>query len=189
MSRIIPLVIVLVVTQFIEGMEQESQHVSYENIERESYLSLSRSLKFQSDSFSIKTNDSNLSSKKECHEDGRMQINQVHKEPYCFIGKIYLSFPHKKCTGSGVLIGPRHILTAGHNIFDKDRSVWVDNVRVCLPFFESEGVSVFTFASWVDDWDPRFDTALIVMKENVVHKNWCTLLYVPDDELKKQLSS
>lgn len=46
--------------------------------------------------------------------------------------RLKVSFPNAEGTGSGVLIGERHVLTAGHNVFAREHGGWAYTVE-CIP--------------------------------------------------------
>ncbi|MBL8676124.1 MAG: hypothetical protein JNJ47_01680 [Alphaproteobacteria bacterium] len=51
-------------------------------------------------------------------KDGRVRVMNPSELPYRFHGHMIIKFSNgKEYVGSGTLVGPHHILTAGHNIF------------------------------------------------------------------------
>lgn len=54
--------------------------------------------------------------------DGRTPITSTKELPYRFHGHMIMTFANgKSYTASGTLVGPHHVLTAGHNLFSHKR--------------------------------------------------------------------
>ncbi len=54
--------------------------------------------------------------------NGRREIGNTQTTPAKYVGKLVIVWPNgKQSVGSGVLIGPHHVLTAGHAIYNYSR--------------------------------------------------------------------
>ncbi|MBL0942610.1 MAG: hypothetical protein IBJ00_07815, partial [Alphaproteobacteria bacterium] len=68
----------------------------------------------------------------------KLKYKKVINSPYKFSGNLLMTFPGIpndqanspiRCTGSGVLIGPNHILTAAHNLYDHTKGGWAQEIK------------------------------------------------------------
>ncbi|AIK96311.1 NB-ARC domain-containing protein [Candidatus Odyssella acanthamoebae] len=61
----------------------------------------------------------------------RSQVKTPFKWPYCVHGHLMMKFNNETSVGSGILVGPNHVLTAGHNIYSykySEKSRWATEV-------------------------------------------------------------
>ena len=79
-----------------------------------------------------------MGAQKDVHQEGkdrRERIKDVKGWPHRLHVSLSLIFD-KDSVGTGTLIGPCHILTAGHNVYNKGRS-WVRSIKVNLGLDEN----------------------------------------------------
>lgn len=137
--------------------------------------------------------------------DRRKTIRDTKKWPYCINAKLRIKFPFSTNSfgGSGVLIGPHHILTAGHNVYSnkkfhnkrqiKEEERWATNISVNLglhmdetPFGTQETVKIYTFKQWTER-KPGHDMALLILNESVGYETgWAGLACLPDSILQEK---
>jgi V8-like Glu-specific endopeptidase len=123
--------------------------------------------------------------------DGRKEITETTQWPYLFHSQLTIHFPSGKYGGSGILVGPQHLLTAGHNVYDPDTKEWATRIIARLglrdkvvPFGELEAVKIYTFEEWIHKKDPNFDMALITLNKPIgLQTGWCGLLCLEDSDL------
>lgn len=101
----------------------------------------------------------------------------------------------KKFGGSGTLVGPRHLLTVGHNLYNPkfggDR--WAKAIWVCCaldgdlhPFDKLGVVRAYTYRQWVTqgEFKEEFDLALFVLARPVdrpdTRAGWFGMSYLPE---------
>lgn len=60
--------------------------------------------------------------------DNRTAVSPATGSPFRWVGLLELRFPRWEGTGTGVLIDDWHVLTAAHNVFDKDDEVFATSV-------------------------------------------------------------
>jgi len=100
-------------------------------------------------------------------------------------------YDERSYNGSGVMIGPRHVLTAGHNIYDNDKEMWASRVNVSPG--TNEGKSLFGTTSAVKafvpnayfDGDDKSDLAVLVLEEDLgKYTGYASINALGDEELK-----
>lgn len=130
-------------------------------------------------------------------DNGRMdkvKSHQIQTAPYKFFGNLLITFPHAldkrtspvRCVGSGVLIGPNHVLTAGHNIYDHGRGGWAQEIiftpaqhKEHKPYGEAKGIILRTFKGWVQGGGEGYDydMGLIILETALGYQTgWMSLL-------------
>jgi V8-like Glu-specific endopeptidase len=107
-------------------------------------------------------------------QDGRSRILNTRDSPYCIHAQLTPVFAGQECGGSGVMIGPHHVLTCGHNVYDFETKSWASSISVypalnerSAPFGGLHVVKVYMFADWTNRGDTDFDIALLVLNRSV----------------------
>jgi V8-like Glu-specific endopeptidase len=127
------------------------------------------------------------------NKDGRERIVDTTQWPYRFHAQLGIIFKKQLYGGSGSMVGPRHLLTCAHNVYDH-KDGWAEKISVYLalnessaPFGEVEVAKVYTFKNWVEDKDPRFDMALLILKRSIgKYTGWGGLLSADKAELDQE---
>jgi len=129
--------------------------------------------------------------------DERKQVNNTTEVPFRWICSLDLMFPdpddpayYLEFVGSGVLISPRHVLTAGHCLYDRisgsagtSATVEVARVRatpgrngsLTAPFGSAMSTGVQYNANWRASRDFRFDYGLITLNGDIGAKRMSAL--------------
>jgi TPR repeat protein len=127
-------------------------------------------------------------------QNGRRQITQTTEWPYRIHGNLTMSEGGITYGGSGVLIGPHHMLTAGHNVYSFKRKKWKDNISVRLglhekysPFEERKVIKAYTFRQWVNNGDICYDMALLVLGQSIGNDiGYAGLLCLDDEGISRE---
>jgi V8-like Glu-specific endopeptidase len=123
----------------------------------------------------------------------RIKSRKIKEPPYRFMGNLLMTFPHSEnnqyspaiCMGSGTLIGPNHVLTAAHNLYDHKRGGWAQHVIFTPsqhkeekpPFGNAKGKILKTFNQWISSKNDDYDMGIIILDSRIGDKaGWAGLL-------------
>ncbi|MBL0942659.1 MAG: trypsin-like peptidase domain-containing protein [Alphaproteobacteria bacterium] len=123
----------------------------------------------------------------------KLQDKKVKRIPYRYLGVLVITFPKGQadnfpvqCVGSGVLIGPNHVLTAAHNLYDHTRGGWAQEViftpgqyKNIKPFGDKKGNILKVFKGWIENKDDNlpYDMGIIILEDSVGYQTgWASLL-------------
>ncbi len=73
--------------------------------------------------------------------DDRVEVSDTQKYPYNTICYLNFSLNGQPCSGTGFLISPHVLLTAGHCVYDYETSSWAENMKI-VPGQYEKGTSV-----------------------------------------------
>lgn len=100
----------------------------------------------------------------------RAIVSSTDVSPYRMMGHLSVG-----CTGT--LIGPRHVLTAGHCVYDIEKEQWYARLEFApgrngasIPHGYFVWDSAYATEGWTHDHDTAHDFALVVLKEPIGDK-------------------
>lgn len=128
-------------------------------------------------------------------QDGRNRITETTRPPYSMFTQLTIVFDGKSYGGSGALVGPHHVLTCGHNVYDKGR--WSEKILVYPalndnnpPFGEVKVIKAYALKDWVSSENKEHDLALLILNESIgEYTGWAGLLSIDDTRAAQALIS
>ncbi len=107
--------------------------------------------------------------------DDRFPVLDTAAWPWRVACRVYSIFPDDlAAVGSGILVGPRHVLTAGHVVYDDLDGGRADFVEVApgyeygyAPYGYARAVDIKVFRGWEENEDFDYDLALITLNRNI----------------------
>lgn len=130
--------------------------------------------------------------------DRRTQIQGTEQWPHSCNVQLRTKFNDDRYIGSGVLVGPHHILRAAHCVYDDHDNGWryaewaseviasVALNNTIQPFGQQKATRLFIPKQWKENHNPDFDMALIILDGPVGHKSgWAGLYSTSSDEYLK----
>jgi V8-like Glu-specific endopeptidase len=124
--------------------------------------------------------------------DGRVRVLETARWPHNICTQIDMTFNGQLYGGSGCLVGPHHVLTCGHNVYDREERKWAERISVHpalndsnAPFGEIQVVKAITFKGWILEGKPMLDMALLILNKSIgKYTGWGGLLSDSDNEAK-----
>jgi glutamyl endopeptidase len=110
--------------------------------------------------------------------DERVQVTATGDYPYRAVGSIAIG-----CTGT--LVGPHHVLTAGHCVYNVDNNKWYKRIEFSpgqngeqFPYGTVAWKKALTVNGWTENHDERFDYAMIILDGDIGNQTgWLGFAY------------
>lgn len=122
--------------------------------------------------------------------------------PYCTYGLLNMTFTKDNkprfMFGTGALVGPRHVLTAAHNLYDRKQSLGPASSIIFSPGKNGQGscqsfkvTHFMVVKEWIDEKQGKrnfFDFGMAILDKDVGYEvGWLGILSTPLDFLNKLL--
>lgn len=125
--------------------------------------------------------------------DERTRIVETNEAPWRMVCALAIDGPWGAFLGTGWLVGPRTIITAGHCVYDtKQMGGWANKITIApgqdgdeRPYGSFDSTKFSTVDLWVKNQDPDFDISAIHLAEPVGDRvGWFQVASLTDDQLK-----
>jgi V8-like Glu-specific endopeptidase len=146
----------------------------------------------------LETDEFPKTSKEKKNFDGRTQVGwpKIQEWPYRSHGHLIMKYDYGTHTGSGVLVGPHHVLTAAHNLYDHNRG-WAQEVLFAparyegkYPYGECKGCILLVPQKWSAKSKEResYDFGIVILDSAIGQfTGWIGLLSLPDNLMRESL--
>jgi len=121
--------------------------------------------------------------------DNRTRVTTTTYAPYRSVAKLVTVFPDNTWfMGSGALVGPYHLLTAGHAVYQRAHGGWVKSIFVWLgqngkncPYGEARGVYAHSQGGWTVEQKKEHDWAVVTLDRRTGNTTgWFNYSYATD---------
>lgn len=126
--------------------------------------------------------------------DGRTRIRNTTDWPNSIHAHINIILDGAEYGGSGVMVGPHHLLTCGHCVYNFSKRKFYDEIEVYPalngnlgPFDKVKVTKSYIFRSWIDGEDQQFDMALLILDHSIGYSTgWGGLLSTFDEDISQE---
>ena len=126
-------------------------------------------------------------------KDNRKKVENPEAYPHSANVYIEMNFGDDISVGSGVMIGPRHVLTAGHNAFNQDSQSWAKSMVVSpgasdgnSRFGTSSVVKAMVPDSYFKEGEVEDDLAVLILEKDLgKYTGWAGITPLEDDYLRE----
>jgi len=127
-------------------------------------------------------------------KDERNRVEVTNTFPNSIHVYLEMIYDDSNYQGSGIMIGPRHVLTCGHNVYNPEVKKWADKIFVSpganenkAPFGRYSALKVFTLQDWAIG-KKEADLALIILEKDIgTYTGWASFSAFEDAEFEDTL--
>lgn len=135
-----------------------------------------------------------------CGRDGRVEVGASGTPPWRMICQLFITMSNgTQSRGTGWLISPRTVMTAGHCVHSAPNGGWVQSIEVVpgmsgnlRPYGSATTSEFHSVAGWVNTGDVADDYACIILPQNArlgEKTGWFGFAALPDSELTNLLAN
>lgn len=125
--------------------------------------------------------------------DDRAPVHNTVDSPWRVHGHLEMIFPNgKRYIGSGTMVNHRHVVTAGHCLYDSSLGGWATSVKFSAalnvfysPIPPANATHLVTVKGWEGKEDPRFDMGMLILDRDLGEETgWHGISTVADSFLE-----
>ncbi len=127
--------------------------------------------------------------------DDRVRVQKTTNPKYRVHGRLEMTFPNgEQYVGSGTMVNHRHVLTAGHCLYDIETEQWATSIKFTAakdgnssPISPAYATHLVTVKGWKDYKDSKYDMGMLILNRDVGEETgWFGLSTDTDSTLKRQ---
>jgi len=126
-------------------------------------------------------------------QDGRTRIQDTTSWPHSIHAHLGMKIHGDTYMGSGVIVGPHHLLTCAHCVYNLDEGAFFEEISVypalndkVAPFNKVKATRAYLFKAY-QGGDERFDMALLLLEQSIGdYTGWGGLLSAADTDLSQE---
>jgi glutamyl endopeptidase len=128
--------------------------------------------------------------------DDRTRVLNTDEYPWRMITALEISTPDERTLhGTGFMVGPTTIFTAGHCVYDTRMGGWAKAVTArpglsgeTEPYGSHPTSRLCTVVGWVDLGDPRYDYGILELDQPIGRKTgWFSVAVLPNSQLHNRV--
>lgn len=128
-------------------------------------------------------------------QDGRTRIQDTTAWPHSIHAHLGMKIHGDTYMGSGVIVGPHHLLTCAHCVYKFDEGAFFEEISVypalndaVAPFNKVKATRAYMFKVYQDQGDGQFDMALLLLNQSIGdYTGWGSLLSADDAQLYPEM--
>ncbi|MEC2709698.1 serine protease [Bacillus thuringiensis] len=110
-----------------------------------------------------------------CEKDERLKVTDTKKFPWRAVCELIITTADgRKGSGTGWLVGPRTVITAGHCVFDTDTEKWHKSIEVIPardhtkePFNRVTSTIFWSVKGWIEHANNKYDYGAIILDNDI----------------------
>ena len=124
-------------------------------------------------------------------EGDRKPITNTRAYPWRAVCKLYIKYPKHNVIGSGIMVGTKYLLTAGHCVYHKPSGGWAKSIEAIPGYFGPADYKPFgsafatdfqTFSGWIENSHSYSDIALVRLDRRIgLSTGWLTMWDFPNN--------
>jgi glutamyl endopeptidase len=130
------------------------------------------------------------------NSDDRTRVLNTDEYPWRMIAALEITTPDERILhGTGFMVGPTTILTAGHCVYDTRMGGWAKAVTArpglsgaTEPYSSHLAGRLYTAVGWVDLGDPRYDYGILELDQPIGRQTgWFSVAVLPNRKLQNRV--
>ncbi len=118
--------------------------------------------------------------------DRRILVGKPFEHPWRLTGYLESSTPKAKFVGSGLLVGKRCVITAGHCLYSEGIGInfarFFPGRHGSFVLWQSLHAEIFLHPKWYKEYDDHYDLGMVVLEDDLGDKLGWAEMHAPTEE-------